>query len=173
MLHSLLTNVSLIKEENLSFTSQRTPTSPRRDPELTQDTLMICELHHRQQWQLQTWKDKCVANNNEMLVPIILYMDGIAIDRHGSTTLCPLNMNLGILRSNYTRSTTPDAWETIYFHPQGKSNQSVDNANNLHDGLQADFASFKEVCESSHAIEWKNCPWNGNEVCGGIFHWRH
>ena len=157
-LFSLLTNASLIKEENLSFPNQTNPTSLVRDPELTPDTI-ISELHHGQ-WWLRTWKEKCVPNSNEILVPIILYMDGIAIDRHGSTTLCPLNMTLGIL-SDYTRSIRPDAWETIYFHPQEKSNQSADNVNNLHHGLRAAFASFKEVCESSHAIEWRNCPWNG------------
>ena len=33
---------------------------------------------------------------NEMLVPIILYMDGISLDAHGRLSLCPFNITLGI-----------------------------------------------------------------------------
>ena len=157
-LQSLLTNVSLIKEENLSFPNENNPTSPCRVPEFTSDSL-ICELHHGE-WWVETWKKKCHPDKDELLVPIIFYMDGIAIDRHGSTTLCPLNMTLGIF-SDFTRSTRPDAWETLYFHPQGKSNVSVDNVNNLHNGLRAALASFRAICESSDDIWWHNCPWNG------------
>ena len=33
---------------------------------------------------------------NEMLVPIILYIDGISLDANGRLSLYPLNLTLGI-----------------------------------------------------------------------------
>jgi len=57
----------------------------------------------------------CSLDSIEILVPIILYMDGISLDTHGKLNLTPLNMTLGIF--NVKRRTKEYAWETIYFHP--------------------------------------------------------
>ena len=160
-LHSLLTNVTLVTECNLSFPNQNDPTSFERNPPLENDDI-IRELHHGS-WWIETWKRKCNPRNNEILVPIILYMDGIAIDNNGLTSLTPLNMTLGIF-NDLTRSSRPDAWETIYFHPSGKrdkADESIDNVNNLHAGLRAALNSLKEACDSSEGLRWSNLPWNG------------
>ena len=93
------------------------------------------------------WKHgkKCDPNKDKLLVPIIFYMIGIAIDRHRSTTRCPLKMILCIFSDLTCSSTRPNPWETLFFHPQGKNNQLVDNVNNLHCGLWVALASSKAI----------------------------
>eukprot|EP00536_Pseudo-nitzschia_multiseries_P011663 jgi/Psemu1/29635/gm1.29635_g len=159
-LHSLLTNVTLVKEENLSFPHAEDPTLPVRFPEL-QGNIDIDKLYHGK-WWINTWGKRCRRDSNEILVPIFLYMDGIAIDNSGQSTLTPLNMTLGIFNT-LTQNCQLDAWETIYFHPTGsrdKGNKSIDNVNNLHSGLRCALSSLKEVCNLTDGIEWSNLPWN-------------
>eukprot|EP00536_Pseudo-nitzschia_multiseries_P016434 jgi/Psemu1/46208/gm1.46208_g len=159
-LHSLLTNVTLVKEANLSFPHAEDPTLPVCYPEL-QGNIDIDDLHHGE-WWINTWEKRCKSKSNEILVPIILYMDGIAIDNSGQTTLTPLNMTLGIFNT-LTRNSRPDAWEAIYFHPTGsrdKGAESIDNVNNLHSGLRLALSSLKDACNQTDGIEWSNLPWN-------------
>ena len=80
-LFSLLSCGDLMKEENLSLPNSKKPTSPEHDPMLTDDT-EIQELHHGS-WWCKTWKEQCQSNSNEIMVPIILYMDGISLDVRG------------------------------------------------------------------------------------------
>eukprot|EP00536_Pseudo-nitzschia_multiseries_P006594 jgi/Psemu1/15691/gm1.15691_g len=82
-LHSLLTNVTLVKEENLSFPHAEDPTLLVRSPEL-QGHIDIDELHHGE-WWINIWGKRCRRDLNEILVPIILYMDGITIDNSGQS----------------------------------------------------------------------------------------
>ena len=53
----------------------------------------VTELHYGK-WWINSWKDICQINNdsNEILVPIILYMDGITTDNNDWLNLTPLNM---------------------------------------------------------------------------------
>eukprot|EP00536_Pseudo-nitzschia_multiseries_P017856 jgi/Psemu1/52906/gm1.52906_g len=142
-LHSLLTNVTLVKEENLSFPHAEDPTLPVRFLEL-QGNVDIDELHHGE-WWINTWGKRCKRDLNKILVPIILYMDGIVIDNSGQSTLTPLNMTLGI------------------FHPTGsrdKGNKSIDNVNNLHSGLHCALSSLKEACNLTDGIKWSILRWN-------------
>eukprot|EP00536_Pseudo-nitzschia_multiseries_P018009 jgi/Psemu1/53707/gm1.53707_g len=159
-LHSLLTNVTLVKEDNLSFPHAEDPTLPVRYP-LLQGNIDIDELHHGE-WWINTWEKRCKSGSNEILVPIILYMDGIAIDNSCQTTLTPLNMTLGIFNT-LTRNSRPDAWEAIYYHPTcpgDKGAESIDNVNNLHSGLRLALSSLKDACNLTDGIEWSNLPWN-------------
>ena len=155
---SMLENKSLFKEENLSFPNSDTPYSPENFPVLTENS-MITELHHGSWWR-DTWKKKCKKDSIEILVPVILCMDGIAIDNAARNSLCPLNLTLGIF-NDFTRSTRSDAWETIYFHPQEKAGNSVSNLNNLHTGLKCALASLREACQVEDGITWTKLPWNG------------
>ena len=50
-----------------------------------------------------------------ILVPIILYIDGIFLNAHVRLILNPLNMTLGVI--NVETRKQPEAWETLYFHP--------------------------------------------------------
>ena len=112
-LRSLLAKSYLFQEKNISLPSSETPFSCISCPEVDK----ISELHHGK-WWADTWRTKCNKDSNKILVPIILYMDGISIDAHGRLTLTPLNVTLGIF--NTAARKLPEAWETIYFHPDKK-----------------------------------------------------
>ena len=165
-LNALLSNTSLVKEANFLFPDASTPLSPVNlvDDEHTD----ITELHHGKWWS-NSWKTLCKPNTDEILVPIILYMDGISLDAHGRLTLTPLNMTLGIF--NVATRTRPDAWETIYFHPDAeflssdhsRKYKSVENIQNLHNGIKAALSSFKEACESEEGVLWECLPYAGRE----------
>eukprot|EP00536_Pseudo-nitzschia_multiseries_P006937 jgi/Psemu1/16476/gm1.16476_g len=81
-LHSLLTNMTLVKEDNLSFPHAEDPTLPDHYPEL-QGNIDIDKLRHGE-WWINAWETRCKTDSNEILVPIILYMDGIAIGNSGT-----------------------------------------------------------------------------------------
>ena len=132
-LFSLLTNPILVKEENFSFPLEDTPFLPN-DFKYNPSAHMT-ELHHGQ-WWTQSWKSICQASD-EILVPIILYMDGISLDVNSRLNLTPLNMTLGIF--NIETRKKADAWETLYFHPDKisseKKTEGVHNVTNLHNGI--------------------------------------
>eukprot|EP00536_Pseudo-nitzschia_multiseries_P000904 jgi/Psemu1/2092/gm1.2092_g len=149
-LHSLLTNVTLVKEDNLSFLHAEDPILPVRYPEL-QGNNDINELHHSE-WWINTWEKRCKSKLNEILVPIILYMDGIAIDNSGQNTLTPLNMTLGIFNT-LTQNSHPDAWEAIYYHPTCPGDKGEESINN-HDQLYGHYQTLNSKMICRHC----NCP---------------
>ena len=173
-LKSLLENTELTKEENLSFPD---PDVPYIWKNFVQKDCEITELHHGS-WWVESWakalplKEKSMHGDNteekEILVPVIFYMDGIAIDRGGRLKLTPLNMSLGIYNTE-TRKRA-DAWETIYFHPDSTVVQiahnsekpsSLESAKNLHNALNVALQSFFDVCQDPDGIVWKGLPYGG------------
>ena len=163
-LYSLLSNTELMKEENLSFPDSRTPLSPHLYPK-TNSTSKITELYHGYWWR-ESWKEACTIGSNEILVPIILYMDGISLDAHGRLSLTPLTFTLGIF-STSVRS-KPEAWETLYFHPDSEFESSrhsrkptaFESMQNLHRGLDAALKSFRDVCKEG-GLDWNYLPYAG------------
>jgi len=93
-LYSLLTKTQLVVEENLSLPDSRNPYSYKNYPPVD----VISELHHGN-WWTRTWAKRCDKSRKEILVPIILYMDGISLDTHGRQNLMPLNLTLGIFNT--------------------------------------------------------------------------
>ena len=78
-----------MKEENLSFPNPEDSCSGNHYPEITPKSA-ISELHYGSWWS-ESWEEAMSANaTNEILIPIILYMDGISLDVHGRLSLCPL-----------------------------------------------------------------------------------
>ena len=154
-IRSLLTNTELCKQENLSFPNTDSPLLVERKPEITPDT-PITELHHGS-WWIETWKEKCDPGRNEILVPLIFYMDGISVDTHGKLSLTPLQMSLGIFSTEARKR--PDAWETIYFHPSSSDAEPRENIQNLHNGIEAALKTLKDIWSSNETIEWLNLPW--------------
>eukprot|EP00536_Pseudo-nitzschia_multiseries_P002838 jgi/Psemu1/6394/gm1.6394_g len=69
-LHSLLTNVMLIKEENLSIPHAEDPTLPVRYPELLQAGNINIDELHLSRWWIDTWEKICKTDSNEILVPL-------------------------------------------------------------------------------------------------------
>ena len=49
-------------------------------------------------------------------------MHGIPLDAHGRLTLTTLNTTLGIFNVETTKR--PEAWETLYFHPDNEFQSS-------------------------------------------------
>ena len=155
---------SLMIEENLSFPDITTPLSGVQNPPINDDSI-ISELHHGD-WWTNSWAEICTPGTNEILVPIILYMDGISIDNNGRLSLTPLNMTLGIF--NVETRTRPESWETIYFHPSNefeskhhdKTTTSQDSLKNLHAGLKEALQTFDKACKLKDGIEWDYLPYN-------------
>eukprot|EP00536_Pseudo-nitzschia_multiseries_P003803 jgi/Psemu1/8562/gm1.8562_g len=108
-----------------------TSLSPENNPPITNETY-ITELHHGS-WWTESWKQIC-NENEEILVPIVFYMDGISLDAHGHLSLTPLNMTLE--------------------HKTHKKPTAKDNTQNLHIALAAALQSFKQVCEMHGRLEW-------------------
>ena len=109
-LKSLFSKFNFFKESNLSLPNSETPHCSRNEPPVS-----ICsELHHGTWWR-ETFQSKCNPSKKEMLVPIILHMDGISVDKHGKLSLTPLNMTLGTFSTDARKMA--QAWETLYFHP--------------------------------------------------------
>eukprot|EP00536_Pseudo-nitzschia_multiseries_P008981 jgi/Psemu1/21994/gm1.21994_g len=73
-LHSLLTNVTLVKEENLSFPHAEDPTLPVWFPKL-QGNIDIDKLHHGE-WWINTCKMICKRDSNEILETIYFHPTG-------------------------------------------------------------------------------------------------
>ena len=165
-LNSLLTNPEIITEDNLSFPSPDSPFLPSNFS--IDDNVEISELHHGD-WWIKSWEASCKNGSSEILVPVIFYMDGISLDAHGRLSLTPLNMTLGIL--NTATRKRPDAWETIYFHPDSEFESShhskkttpIDNIQNLHNGIELALQSFKEICELSEGVQWDDLPYGGKK----------
>lgn len=93
-------------------------------------------------------------------------MDGISLDARNRLSLTPLNMTLGIFDSA-TRKRA-DAWETIYFHPDGEhlsanhvnKAEPIENIINLHTGLRAALESFQKICNDNKGVTWDYLPYN-------------
>ena len=92
-------------------------------------------------------------------------MNGISFYAHGRLTLTPLNMTLGIF--NVATRKRPDAWETLYFHPDteflssshSSKAEPIHNIQNLHNGLRAAQESFKAACFDNACITWDELPY--------------
>ena len=112
---SLLSNKKNSVEGNFPFPH---PENPYLTESPSSNTDNISELHHGI-WWTETWKKRCDITIKETLVPIILYIDGVATDMNGRLGVIPLNMTLGIFNSSTI--TKKDAWTTIYYHPDNES----------------------------------------------------
>ena len=139
-LFSLLTHPQLVHKDNFSFPLPDTPFLP--DGFKIDTNTPLTELHHGR-WWTDSWKSLC-KNPDEILVPIILYMDGILLDPNSYLNLTPLNMTLGIFKTDVQKQAC--AWETLYFHPDkiisNKKSSGLDTVTNLHSDLRLALKSF-------------------------------
>ena len=145
-----------MQQSKLSLPNVNNPFSYVNNPEVN----VISELHHGNWWR-NSWREaNCDPQKNKILVPIILYMDGISLDTHRRLSLTPLNMTLGIFSTETQKLNY--AWETLYFHPQlsnlASSSTSLDHLKNLHRGIREALASFKAACNSETILS--KLPWN-------------
>ena len=105
-------------------------------------------------------------NTNEILVPVIFYMDGITTDNAGRLNLTPLNMTLGIF--NIQTRMKAEAWTTIYYHPDSDTENQyhsckptpIESLQNLHEGLRVALQSFHNVTQQG-GLYWNTFPYGG------------
>ena len=110
-LNSLLLKPELMQQLKLSLPNVHNPFSFINNPPVNKITELLCGS-----WWADSRRDtNCDPQKDEMLFPIIFYVDRIYLNSHGRLPLTPLNMMLGILCAETFNSTL--AWETIYFHP--------------------------------------------------------
>ena len=177
-LRSLLSNKSLMKEENLSFPDPEVPYIWKDYPEPS-DSTFVKELKDGK-WWVKTWKESCTLVDKalcgnpeevkEILVPVIFYDDSISLDNHNRLSLQPLNFTLGIFNTETRKR--PDAFETIFFHPNEKVVQNHHNSlgakppeklKNLHNSLRVALQSYHDTCELKRGILVKNLPYGGKQ----------
>eukprot|EP00536_Pseudo-nitzschia_multiseries_P009727 jgi/Psemu1/24099/gm1.24099_g len=119
-LHSLLTNVPLVKEEKLSFPHAEDPTLPVPYPEL-QGNIDIDKLP-RDLWWINTWEKRCKTDSNE-----ILWSNHSYPTEHDSWHIQHLDSEL-----------LARCMGDYIFSPTGtrdKDDKFIDNLNNFHSGL--------------------------------------
>eukprot|EP00980_Cylindrotheca_fusiformis_P016094 scaffold4764_cov84-Cylindrotheca_fusiformis.AAC.4 len=135
------------------------PTDPYRSkPDVQPDH--VSELHHGKWWS-RTWEKLCKPEKKEILVPIILYMDGVTTDNNGKLKVTPLNMTLGIFNTMTRRQAS--AHTVKYYHPDEiaeaayhqKTTMGVHNVQNLHRGISRAMKDFKELCDSGEPVAWQ------------------
>eukprot|EP00980_Cylindrotheca_fusiformis_P006720 scaffold1399_cov109-Cylindrotheca_fusiformis.AAC.4 len=135
------------------------PTNPYRSkPDIIADH--VSELHHGKWWSA-TWENVCNSDKREILVPIILYMDGVTTDTNGKLKVTPLNMTLGIFNTKTRRQAS--AHTVKYYHPdemaeaafQQQTTKGVHNVQNLHRGIARAMEDFKELCDKEEAVAWQ------------------
>jgi hypothetical protein len=165
--YSLLSDPELMNEENLSFPDPHDPflfaEAPhpdgraRRKPDLS-------ELHHGS-WHNDTQQARC-PGPEDVLAPVIFYMDGVATDAFGRLGLTPLNFTLGIF--NAATRAKKEAWVTIYYHPDDGAEASLHKntttafhkIQNLHRGLDAAFSEFRQITRLG-GLRWDKLVYGG------------
>ena len=163
--YSLLTDTELTTEENLAFPDPESPF-----PCLPTDPLLrttdVSELHHGA-WYKNTHQNLC-SEAHDVLCPVIFYMDGVATDANGRLGLIPLSMTLGIF--NVATRARKEAWVTIYYHPDDEAEASLHTKEtlaihkviNLHRGLDAAFAEFRNITAAG-GLKWDKLRYGGKD----------
>eukprot|EP00980_Cylindrotheca_fusiformis_P026889 scaffold17865_cov93-Cylindrotheca_fusiformis.AAC.1 len=142
--------------QNISLPHPTDPYCSRPDVEPDH----VSELHHGKWWS-QTWEKLCQPEAKEILVPIILYMDGVTTDNNGKLKVTPLNMTLGIFNTKTRRQASahtvkyyhPDEMAEAAFHQQ--TTKGVHNVQNLHRGIARAMEDFKELCDNGQPVAWQ------------------
>ena len=155
-LYELLTNQELIGEKgehiNLPHPSDPFKARPNIVPEHS------TQLHHG--WWWSETMDECCVEPDEILVPIIGYMDGVATDNNGRLPVTPFNITLGIFDTETRRK--PEAWTTALLYPDDNSEASIQpgtktvhKIQNLHNCISLALRDLKELMDSGRTVAWK------------------
>ena len=122
---SLLQNDTLMSSENLVI-NPNDPTSMFRPADGK-----VGEAHTAQRYR--DLYDELITRNDQLLVPIILYLDGTAIDSKGHIELCPVSFTTSLFTEKVRRDS--NAWRLLGYVPdlnRGRSAAMNSHANNTH-----------------------------------------
>jgi hypothetical protein len=107
---------------------------------------------------IKTWKEKVRIGSNEMLLPIIWYMDSAVTGQYDQLPLTALQFTIGILKKE-TRD-KPWAWRSVGYVPKLRSEESDGNElfansghmdalrSSLRRGLEPDDDSISDMSQS-------------------------
>ena len=101
---SLLTNANLMRKENLLINSS-IPFQTSKVPNILSDI-------NSGWWFYETHKKFC-KNDNDILLPIILFIDGSNVDKNHRLSVEPVTVTLGIF--NRSTRNLSEAWRSIGF----------------------------------------------------------
>lgn len=153
LLLSLLSDEDLMTEDNLLFENGNPFSVPRRRVNKVGDV-------NTGSWYINAYKKLC-NNVNDVLVPIILFIDGVTIDMYSHLNLEPVTFTLGI----FNRSTRNKAyaWRTLGFIndlslkssiPRGESTKMGDNLRDYHKILETILTPLIDLQERG-GFKWK------------------
>ena len=102
---SLLSNKELMKEECLLLHKDDPFKIPRKSD-------VVGELNSGW-WHRETASSVCIEEDRDILLPIVIFLDGNQIDTNGKLNIEPFTITLGIF--NRATRNLPQAWRTIGF----------------------------------------------------------
>ena len=132
-IHSLLTDLELMKEENLIFKN-----SPLEDPNNNESDI-IEDVNDGTCFK-EAYRRLCKDGEKDVLCPLILFIDKTHTDTKGNQTLEPICLTLGIFKKEIRRK--ENAWRIIGFVP---STDTIANSKLDSNEKQSDYHSMMNV----------------------------
>ena len=147
MLYSLLTDETIMTDENLLFCDNDPYAVPPKQPDFYADV-------NTGSCYRQAHIKMCTVAGRDVLLPIILFIDKTVTDLHGNLSLEPVSFTLGIFTRqlrNQARAWRPLGYvQNQSLHPsEGGLGVSTD----YHFMLKEIFKSFSEV-QSTEGVKW-------------------
>jgi hypothetical protein len=160
-LFSLLNNKDIMVPSNLLLDFNHTNPCSDRD---NNHPIVYGDIHHSQ-WYEETKKRMCMGEN-DILVPIIFFIDETTVANNGSCSIEPVSFTLGIFNRE-TRG-NPDAWSILGYIPSMDSNclndtdvskKGQSRLKDYHAALKFILNSFRET-QNNQRLLWN---FNGTE----------
>ena len=157
-LFDLLTNQAVLGQDgcNLSLPHDTDPlkSSPDHAPQY------MSELHHGTWWK-KSMDKLCDPNKNEMLVPLIFYLDSTLHDKNGRLPVFPFMMTLGIFKTEVRRRIR-EAWTMICYLPDNKAEaeyqneetKAVHKVQNLHNCIKLALKELEMLKTTGQSVQW-------------------
>ena len=157
---SLLSNSELMKDDNLLLN----PNDPFHS---MPDGSTLSDLNSGW-WFRETCQMFSLEPRKDILLPIILFIDGSTIDTYGKMSVEPITFTLGIFRRS-TRN-KPEAWRTMGYIESLKnivSESIVRKANNAKRRLQDKHTVIKSILKELIEIQGPNAGFEWDLCLGG------
>ena len=162
---SLLTNANLMRKENLLINSS-IPFQTSKVPNILSDI-------NSGWWFYETHKKFC-KNDNDILLPIILFIDGSNVDKNHRLSVEPVTVTLGIF--NRSTRNLSEAWRSIGFveNFMNKTTDDVKPSRHPSAKLQEYHAVLDHILSEIQYIQGKDsgfhwCLTLDNEVHDVVF----
>ena len=127
MIHSLLSNPNLMKDENLLFQGDTPYLKKNPSTGLLELPHILGDINSGT-WYKKSCESLC-QEPIDVLCPIILFIDGLTIDQYSNLQLEPVTFTLGIF--NRETRNKAEAWKTLGFINNMNHNQSYINELNI------------------------------------------